>query len=177
MRTMTLDFLHPHRSWATVGALLLIAGLIASGVVVWRHQSLLTERSEIGLQLVNSKPFERRNVSEVRGTTGDPKLVMLEVSRANAVLAKLAVPWDTLFSELESASSPDVSLLSVQPESAGKQVRLSGAARRFESVLEYIARLEKGASFANVVLVGHELRPDAQYAAAFTLTAEWVERP
>jgi Tfp pilus assembly protein PilN len=107
----------------------------------------------------------------------DPKLVAQEVVRANAVLANLAVPWDALFGELESASNANVALLSIQPEAGGRKVQLAGEARRFEDLLAYVARLEATPGFAHVFLTEHEMRNSGgQRAVSFTIGADWVGR-
>ena len=174
MRTTHLDFLHPDRSWARIGVSLLLISAIVVVAVAWRHQSLITDRSEFK-RVVDSKHVARRDLVQVREAAGDPKVIAQEVSRANAVLAKLAVPWDALFVELEASSDRNTVLLAVQPEASGKQVRLSGEARDFESLLQYVLRLEKTAELASVTLVSHEMRPDN--AVAFTVVANWVARP
>jgi hypothetical protein len=83
-----------------------------------------------------------------------------------------------MFGELESAASANVALLGIQPDGAGRQVRLAGEARRFEDLLAYVARLEATPGFANVFLAGHELKSGSGgQVVAFTLAAEWVGRP
>jgi Tfp pilus assembly protein PilN len=175
--TLQLDFLHPGRAPVRMGMLLLVAGLASVAVVGWHHQNVAAQAAELNRRLADTQRLVRRELPAVQETTGDPKAVAQEVIRANAVLANLAVPWDALFGELEAAADPNVALLSIQPEGGGRRVRLAGESRRFEDLLAYIARLESTAGFANVFLVGHELRSvGAERAVAFTVSADWVGR-
>lgn len=177
MPTLHLDFLHPGRAPVRMGLLLLVAGLASVAVVGWHHQNVGAQAAELNRRLTDTQRLVRRELPAVQETTGDPKAVAQEVIRANAVLANLAVPWDALFGELEAAADPNVALLSIQPEGGGRRVRLAGESRRFEDLLAYIARLESTAGFANVFLVGHELRSvGAERAVAFTISADWVGR-
>lgn len=176
MRPMRLDFLHPGRVRSRFGSILLLAGLAATTAVALRHQNLEAQIAEIGPRLADTRLMAQRESPGVQDESGDKSLVAQEVIRANAVLANLAVPWDAMFGELEAAADPNVALLSIQPEGGGRRVRLAGEARRYEDVLAYLAHLEATPGFANVFLVGHELRSGAERTVAFTIAADWVGR-
>jgi len=177
MRTLHLDFLHPVVPRVGVGIALLAFGFAAAGFTVWRYWSLGSEVAQLEVELADTQRLARRDLPRMREASGDPKLLAQEVSRANAVLASLTLPWDAMFSELEAASSASVALLVIQPEASGRQVRLVGEARRFEDLLAYIARLEATDGFANVFLTSHELKPAATgRPVSFSLTADWVGR-
>lgn len=175
MRTLELDFLNPGRARTRLGLLLLLAGVGATLAVGFRAQTLAEQVQVLNQRVGDSRKLARRDGPATAEPARDPKIVAQEVIRANAVLANLAVPWDALFGELESAASGNVALLAIQPASGGRKVQLSGEARRFEDLLAYVARLEGTAGFANVFLTEHELR-GADRAVTFTVTADWVGR-
>jgi hypothetical protein len=178
MRALHLDFLHPAGPRIRTGVALLALGIAAAGFAGWRYHALAAEVDRLDARVADLRNLARRSFAPMRVQAGDAKLLAQEIGRANAVVARLAFPWDALFGELESASGKDVALIGIQPDGSGRQVRLAGEARRFEDLLAYVARLEGTAGFANVFLIGHEVRADAAgQPVAFTLSADWVGRP
>jgi Tfp pilus assembly protein PilN len=178
MRALHLDFLELDAPRTRLGIALLAAGVLAVALLGWRHQTLAAELQSLDSRLADVKQLARREMPRVRGSAGDPKIVAQEVSRANAVLASLTLPWDALFGELEAAATQHVALLAIQPDGGGKQVRIGGEARRFEDLLAYIARLEGTAGFANVFLAAHELKTGGkERGVTFSLIADWEGRP
>jgi Tfp pilus assembly protein PilN len=177
MRALELDFLNPVRTRTRLGLLVLLAGLGAIAAVGFRAQTLDDQVQVLRQRVGDSRKLVRRDTPATNEPARDPKLVAQEVIRANAVLSNLAVPWDALFGELESAASGNVALLAIQPASGGRKVQLSGEARRFEDLLAYVARLEGTAGFGSVFLTEHELRASGgERVVTFTVTADWVGR-
>jgi Tfp pilus assembly protein PilN len=108
----------------------------------------------------------------------DAREMQQEVRIANQVVQQMTLPWDRLFRELEASASKEIALLAVQPDVAGRQVRISGEARTFKDMLEYSRRLEQSEMLGDVILLGHEVRSqDPQRPVAFSLSAGWSERP
>lgn len=177
VRTLDLDFLNTERVRTRLGPLLLAAGIAATAAVVWRDRTLADQANALTQRIGDARSVVRRNTPGADLVARDPKLLAQEVVRANVVLANLAVPWDALFGELESASNPNVALLAIQPAAGGRKVQLSGEARRFDDLLAYMTRLEATAGFANVLLTEHEMRnPGADRAVSFTIAADWIGR-
>jgi Tfp pilus assembly protein PilN len=175
MRRLHLDFLHPSAPRAWIGVAVLALGVATAGVAGWRYQALRGEVDHLDARIEDTKRMARRELPRVREVGGDPKQLAQEVTRANAVLASLALPWDAMFRTIESAGSDNVALVAIQPDGAGRQFRLQGEARRFEDMLAYIVRLESTAGFTNVLLAGHEMKTvGGVRAVGFTLTADWV---
>lgn len=175
MRALELDFLHPAGPRVEVGVVLLAVGLALAGLVGWRYSVLSGDVARLEARVDDAQRLARRDLPRMRVPAGDARALAQEVGRANAVLATLTLPWDAMFRELESAASPNIALLGIQPDGAGRQVRLAGEARRFEDLLAYIARLEATPGFRDVFLSGHELRPGSGgQVVAFGLTAEWA---
>lgn len=177
MRAVELDFLNPGRARTRLGLLLLLAGVAATAAVGWRMQTLDAQVQVLNQRLGDTRKQARREgPAPAAEPARDPKVVAQEVVRANAVLANLAVPWETLFGELETASSGNVALLAIQPATGGRKVQLSGEARRYEDLLAYVGRLESTPGFANVFLTEHEVRAGGERGVTFTVTADWVRR-
>jgi Tfp pilus assembly protein PilN len=175
---MRLDFLHPTGPQLKLGAALLALGVVITGIAGWRYHVVAAEVDQLQSRLADVQRLAKRGLPRVREAAGDAKSLAQEVVQANAVLASLTVPWEAMFGELEQAASPNVTLLSIQPEASGRHVRLMGEARRFEDLLAYIGRLEATDGFANVFLANHEFKAGAgETPVTFSITAEWVGRP
>jgi hypothetical protein len=177
MRALHLDLLRtvPARPWW--GVAILAAGAIALAMVGWRYQRLQAEIGDLEASVAQLTRFARREAPRLRAAAGDPKQLVQEIRGANAIIDRLGVPWDALFRELEGAAGEGVALLSIQPDPASGQLRISGEAKRYPDVLAYVERLEARTHLANVFLVGHEVKESApQRPVAFSLVAEWVAR-
>jgi len=177
MRPLHLDFLHPARRRGAPGMVLLIAGIACVAGAAWQFTTLRQSITQIEARLTETQRMAQRQRPPVAVSPAEAKLLAQDVGRANAVLASLNVPWDRLFRDLETASSEAVGLTGVQPEGGGRQVRITGEARRFEDVLAYVKRLEATPGLANVLLASHEMRTGAALRTfQFTVVADWIGR-
>jgi hypothetical protein len=87
------------------------------------------------------------------------------------------VPWERLFNGLERAAHPKVALLAVQPEVKQRRVSVSGEARDFVAIVEYLERLVRDGQFRDVYLTDHALKKDhPERPVAFTVSMEWSAR-
>ena len=171
MQRLELDFLHPGGQWYTPGTILLALGLLAAVLTGWKFQNLASEQATLQASIGDTNRLLRREAPRVQS---NDKQLNDQVARANLVLSALNLPWDAMFRELESASTENIALLAIQPESAGRHVRLAGEARRYEELLAYVTRLEQTQGFANVYLLSHQALEDASGAVGFTLIADWA---
>lgn len=97
-----------------------------------------------------------------------------DIEAANRIAARLTLPWEALFHEIEVAQTRDVALLAIQPNVARRSVQLDGEARNADATLEYIAALEAQPALANVSLLSHEIRQDdAEKPVRFSIQARW----
>jgi Tfp pilus assembly protein PilN len=85
-----------------------------------------------------------------------------------------AKPWERLFSAIERASGPDVSLLTLAPQAAGTELTLSGEARSMAALLAFMRQLQKAGFFNRVYLHDHHVDPaDAMHPVRFSLLLKW----
>ena len=118
--------------------------------------------------------FQRDRPAPVRASAIDAALVR-EIEAANRIAARLTLPWEALFHEIEAAQTAEIALLSIQPNVARRSVQLDGEARNADATLEYIAALEAQSALANVSLLSHEIRQeDAEKPVRFSIQARWV---
>ena len=173
MRALRLDFARSRAS-GRVGAVLLAAGLLAAIGASAQFAALTRETEAWEARAADLKSMSERSMKRVGAGAGDATALGGEVRSANAILAQMSVPWNALFRELEGAGGPNVSLLSVHPDIAGRQVRIAGEARNMQAALDYVAKLEETGTLRRVVLTGHETKQSGtQSPVGFSLAAEW----
>ena len=101
-----------------------------------------------------------------------------EFDAARRLLLDLALPWERLFRSIEGAVDPDTALLAVEPDAAKQTLQVTGEARDYLAVLNFMARLEQDRTLARVHLLSHEVREDApEQPTQFTLAASWRAGP
>jgi Tfp pilus assembly protein PilN len=99
---------------------------------------------------------------------------ILEVEHANQVLRQLSLPWNTMFKAVESSSGKTVALLSMEPDMQKGTIRISGEAKSFVAMLDYVRQLEQREVFGSVYLQNHQVQQDdPQKPVRFTLLAVW----
>lgn len=176
MKRLELDFAHPRRRFRVADGAWLVAGVLAFAAVAFEHRSLAVQRAELEAALAQA---DRSSAGERFGSTdparADLRALAAEISRVNAVAARLAVPWDVLFADLEAAAGQGVTLLGFEPEAEARRLRISARARRFEDMTAYLRRLEATDAFDHVFLAAHET--GERGAVTFTLTAAWSRSP
>lgn len=98
----------------------------------------------------------------------------LEVTHANEVLHRLSLPWELLFRTVESAAGDGVTLLALEPDMEKRVVKISGEAKDFPAMLNYITQLEAKAVFGPVYLQSHEVQQqDPNRPVRFALLVVW----
>jgi Tfp pilus assembly protein PilN len=177
MIRLELDFAHPRRRLRVGDLAFLAAGVLALAAVGFQHRSAVMQRDVLDAARVQ---LEDRSQAGARGSSADPaqsdlRALAGEISRVNAVAARLAVPWDLLFADLEAAAGQGVTLLGFEPEAEARRLRITARARRFEDMTAYLRRLEATDAFDHAFLTAHEAGDRG--AVTFTLTADWVRSP
>lgn len=171
---LALDFAGGRPVLNPVGALLLLAGLLAGAAVFAEYRVLAAHRSGLELKLdAAAHRVARSPASEARsvGLLAD----------ADRVAAQLDTPWTRLLSELELASketAQQVAVLSVEPDSAKHRVHITAEARDLPGALAYVLRLQASTVLRYPMLDSHEVRPDVpERPVLFAMTADWTGVP
>ena len=174
MRALDLDFRRVERQSRWAGNALLAIGLAAAIAAGEQYSRLAEESAEAQASVRASGVAARRQTAAVR-PAGELHNVALEVKRASEVAFQLRLPWSDLFASVESASTPNVALLSIESDIGKRQVKISGEAKDIESVLDYVRFLGAQSKLANVYLQSHHLQQqDPQHPVRFVLGADWV---
>ena len=98
-----------------------------------------------------------------------------EVERVNRAAMQLTIPWEDLFQAVETATdNKRVALLALQPNFQKRELKISGEAEEYASILQYIERLEKGGALGEVRLISHEVVSQQNSSGIrFELAATW----
>lgn len=152
---------------------LLSAGLLASTTVALNYQAAIDDLAALELQRAR---LERRSASAGAGTATAQHQFTAPAAEA---ARQLRQPWDTLLRDLEGAvgeSDEALALLSIEPDSAQRQLRITGEARQLGDILAFVGRLEGAPSLQHPTLTGHQSRQsDGEPVVAFTILAGWKE--
>jgi len=176
---MPMLFLDYHRTIPVPtrgGFILLLAGIALVVQFIVYHRGQVGEMDRLRESLGQASQVASTAGASVT-VTGDARRLDAEIRQANAVLRHLTLPWEGLFRVVESASqqhSKQIALLSIQPDAEKRQVRISGEAKGLDVLLDYVRRLSKSDSVANVYLLSHQVQSqDRERPVSFSLIAEW----
>lgn len=172
MHRIELDF-QRKPSYSVVGVVLLLSAVLLGGQLFadYRDLAAKVERSETTLAKMEGLTVHK--VASPGKPGGQP--YGAEINRANEVIDQLARPWDQLFAAIEEAAGKDIALLAIQPEKTKGIVTISGEARDFMAMLDYIRRLNQVYPLRNVDLLSHQVQQqDPQKPVHFNLSATWV---
>ena len=91
------------------------------------------------------------------GAKPDP-VYLAKVKSAQQVSKSLTAPWVDLLDAIESAPQQSVALLAAEPSTGKQSFRLTAEARDLESMLAYVAALQKDRRLVSVFLVSHQVQ-------------------
>lgn len=178
MRPISIDFSRDSEAPSAVGVLLLRLGLLAAAISAVCYVTIVGEIDRLEARAGETSRAARKMPARLTESPGDAREMQQEIRNANQVVQQMTLPWDRLFRQFETAASKEVALLTVQPDVASRQVRISGEAKNFKAMLDYTRRLEQSEMLRDVVLLGHEVKSqDPQRPVTFALSVAWSERP
>lgn len=173
MSELRLDYQRSARPFPVEGLLLLslaLLVLVASGI----YYRNLSARAD----LLDARSGQRERSAQ-RGPANERAAAALaqEVKRANEVLRQLTTPWGELFQTLETSAGKNVALLTLEPDTEKRLVKISGEAKNMTAMLNYIQRLENRDAFGTVYLQSHHVQlQDPEKPVRFVVQATWVEK-
>lgn len=177
MQVLHLDY--QRSSQFPLAGSVLLALALAGLVVIGTYYRNLSDRAaglEAKVEQVERLAHRGRTGGKIDGRVADG--FKDEMMHANQVLRQLSFPWGKLFNAVESSGSKDVSLLALDPDLEKGVVRISGEARNFSAMLDYISRLEEQDAIGTVYLQSHQVQQkDPEKPVRFALLAVWREKP
>lgn len=172
MRALTLDFRRDRRPHGWINAVLLAAGLVAAAYAGWASWQSSSASSELEATLagLTKKPGKRTVVR----APADAQKFDLESRVLSRVAAELNTPWSPLFHALEQAPQK-IALLSVEPDAHKRELILTGEAKDFKEMLDYVRYLQGVGMLSGIALQTHQInQQDRDKPVRFRITAAWT---
>jgi Tfp pilus assembly protein PilN len=175
MRALHLDYQRSTRPIPWLGLGVLVSALAALAMMGGHYHELGQHIALWEVRVAHGERLSSHRARALRPASAQvARAQALEVQHANLVLRQLSLPWDTLFRAVESAGGDTVALLSMEPDIQKGTVRISGEAKDFAAMLEYIRQLGADDVFGSVHLQTHQIRQDdPQKPVRFSLLAVW----
>jgi Tfp pilus assembly protein PilN len=176
MHALKLDYLTDGRNlW--LGLAVLLAGLCGTLIMLWSYHegSQKIARQELVIAGIRSENAAKLELIPVEA---DSEKITLETNQAKVIILALNLPWKELFAAVETYTKDDVAVLSIEPDSQKGFVRINAEAKSLDSMLAYLAYLQKTPLFREVELVNHQIQEqDPQQPVRFMLQASWGGHP
>lgn len=170
MRVTHIDFAAAPRP-GRIGIAVLTVGVLAAGMAMLDD----SRSSEVVVQLQGKHERLATAVERIRRVAGTtPANAML--SQSDQAMRRIAAPWGTLLDALEQAQmkSESVALLGIEPDSTRGRLRVSGEAKNFAALVDYMGFLEGQGGLSALRLLTQQIkREDAEHPVVFQFEAKW----
>ncbi len=178
MRKVWIDFKQPISPTVRVlRALFFSIGLAGLCYSLYAYHLVDAERNALSWELQSLGRSDRQQ-SPLSHAGASPGQTVETLKPANDVLARLNLPWETIFSGLEKTLTPDVGLLSLQPDPGKAAITIKARAKDMTAAFDYLERLQATKRFVGAHLLSQDFLGDEEHLPLeFTLTANWVEHP
>lgn len=173
MSELRLDYQRSVQAFPVEGLLLFALALVVLAASALYYRSL-SARAD----LLEARGGQREHKAQ-RGPSSEraAAALALEVRHANEVLRQLTTPWGGLFQTLETSAGKNVALLTLEPDTEKRLVKISGEAKNMTAMLNYVQRLENRDAFGTVYLQSHHVQlQDPEKPVRFVVQATWVEK-
>jgi hypothetical protein len=172
MAELNLDY-QPNSPIPWGGAVLLgiVATVLVLTAIYYHRMNVQVTALEARVELTHIRGAQRE--SSARGNVE----LAQEVKNANDVLRHLGVPWESLFRAVESSGNQNITLLAIEPDVEKGQVKISGEAKSFGTLMSYMTHLQGQAVLGSVYLQNHDVQADdPDKAVRFSLIATWQDK-
>ncbi|MBK7663199.1 MAG: PilN domain-containing protein [Sterolibacteriaceae bacterium] len=174
MRALTLDFRRNELPHGWINAVLLIAGVAAAGYAGWSAWQLSADGRTLDAKLANLSKKPGREAPLREGA--DAQRFERETRILANVALELNTPWNPLFRALEEAPQK-VALLSIEPDAHKRELILTGEAKDFTEMLDYVRYLQGQTMLSGIALQTHQInQQDRDKPVRFRITAGWTVR-
>lgn len=102
-----------------------------------------------------------RQIGQYEGKLGgavpekEYQAVLTKIKFANDIIDKKTFNWLTLLDKLETVMPDAVALTTIEPNPKTEELKLTGAAKSFKNVRQFVENLESSKDFRDVYLVSH----------------------
>jgi hypothetical protein len=167
---LDLELLHPGTRQRISGMAVLLVGALLTLATVWHfiqvEQSLALMEGRADYAATRGKSAPQGSPTEIEET----RFVRESIDH-------LALPWNLLFTALETVSADNITLVSVVPNVQKSSVQIVAETADLNDMLQYVRELSKQRTLKDVMLSRYEILSDnVDQSVRFTLTASWGER-
>jgi hypothetical protein len=175
VRALRLDYQRGIKPFPWLGLGVLGSALVALALMGGYYHELSQRIVMWEARVDHDERLSSHRARALRPATGQAAHEQtLEVRHANEVLRQLTLPWDTLFRAVESSGGKTVALLAMEPNIRKGTVTISGEAKNFAAMLDYIKQLGARDVFSSVHLQNHQVQhEDPEKPIRFSLLAVW----
>lgn len=175
MRAINIDFQAVSaKPWT--GLAILTCGVALIAITLLLYQSSALEASVLEARIATAKNAFSQNSQRNQSAPKESAQRKEEIAIANGLIHQLTLPWEALFNSFELATSKEIALLSIEPDTKKRIVRVTAEARTANDMLDYIKRLQKSPMLDDVVLQRHELQTrDPERPLRFIVTSVWKD--
>lgn len=152
-----------------------VAVLLLSAFLVYNCISIIGRYSEIDrLNHQISATDEKLKTGTKSISDKQYKTLMTRINFANSVIEKKVYNWIALFDRLEQVTPEGVVFLSIEPDTKNQSLKLSGIARNFKHLRNFMEHLEESPYFTELYLTnqGETRLLDKSQALSFVLTCK-----
>jgi Tfp pilus assembly protein PilN len=178
MRRLNLDYRHDQRLVRYPAYLVLSISLIFAIVMLVNYSRISHENVNLSalIEKIEGRTQPNRESSFVSHLNPEQQKELVVFS--NQIINKLNLPWSDLFQSLGESHSDEVALLGIEPNIKKGIVKLSGEARNFKAMFDFMRDLNTKSGMAKVYLIEHKVNEqDPDRPIHFTLEASWISKP
>ena len=178
MRRLNLDYRYDHRLMRYSAYLVLFISLVLTIVMVVNYSRISRENANLSALIEKIEGRTQPNKGAFSGSQLNPEQQKELVAFSNQIINKLNLPWGDLFQSLGKAHSDEVALLGIEPNIKKGVVKLSGEARNFKAMFDFMRDLNTKSGMKKVYLIEHKVNEqDPDRPIHFTLEASWINKP
>lgn len=177
MRLLDLNLVSRKSVAHLVGSVFLLMAVGAWGYVLYDYRIVTAEAEIMEAKWHSLHRTGRGEYSPTEPTNaGERKIQQAEVVYTNSIVRRFSLPWSGVFEEIDASVGDDVALLSVEPDTEKRELRVIAEAKNFSAMLDYTSRLQAGRFFRNSHVISHQIQQqDPQRPVRFVLVATWAE--
>jgi hypothetical protein len=103
-----------------------------------------------------------------------PQVGEAQAAAVNAAVLQLNLPWRALHDAIGAATPATIALLSLEPDSRRRSIKITAEAKNSDDMIAYIEQLKQQELFGAVALLRHEISElDPNRPIRFQLDAQW----
>lgn len=156
------------------GALMLLLAALGAAGTAHEHEQLSQALERLQLQQTRLQNRVEGGRQSATATLPPDAAMQRRLLQARAVVEPLAVPWDGLFTALESVPTRGVQIQELVPDAQARTLRIGGQAKDLPTALAYMERLAEQPLLGQVHLVSSQPGTgEGSPLLSFALQATW----